>query len=508
MSQTTLMWFRRDLRLDDNLALIAACKSGLPVFPIYIHSPEREAKWAAGAASLVWLHHSLKALNESLQAKQSRLHLFQNNVVEILIELCAKLDANEIHASKIYEPHWLRCDEELALTLKKSGIELILHEGELLFNPDQIRSGSDTPFKVFTPFWRNCLARTEGLRPAFDEPEKIPYLPAASRIPASKHEITDLDGLGLLPQIRWDMGVISSWTPGAVGANEALDYFLDNAVEHYQTGRDLPSDRGTSRLSPHLHFGEISARRVLDKLQSRVSKNDPIKKPFQKKNNSEKDPKAKETPAQTFIREIGWREFAHHVLYNFPQTTDGPLRAEFSKFPFRDSQSDFDAWKKGQTGYPLVDAGMRELWQTGWMHNRVRMVVASFLVKHLLLPWQWGAQWFWETLFDADLANNTLGWQWCAGCGADAAPYFRIFNPILQSSKFDEDGEYIGKWVPELNGLSSEHIHTPWLAPESELKAAGVILGENYPLPIVDHQNARLRALAALRTISNSKSAV
>jgi deoxyribodipyrimidine photo-lyase len=331
---------------------------------------------------------------------------------------------------------------------------------------------------VFSPFWRACLAGAAPARP----------LPAPARIPAPKAwpDGVPVERLELLPKIHWDAGMRQAWTPGAAGAHARLAAFVAGPIRGYAESRDIPGVQGTSMLSPHLHFGELSPREawhaagdLLPGARAAVTKN-----------------------IEKFRAELGWREFGHHVLANFPRTAEDPLRPEFRRFPWREDAAKLRAWQRGRTGYPFVDAGMRELWHTGWMHNRVRMVVASFLVKHLLMHWMHGAEWFWDTLVDADLANNTLGWQWAGGCGADAAPYFRIFNPVTQGEKFDGAGDYIRRWVPELAKVPSEHLHAPWEAPPLALAAAGVTLGETYPRPIVDHVAARADALAALSAIS------
>jgi deoxyribodipyrimidine photo-lyase len=288
--------------------------------------------------------------------------------------------------------------------------------------------------------------------------------------------------LDLEPKIDWATGIRATWTPGEAGAQRELRRFLRDDFERYASERNLPGKTGTSRLSPHLHFGEISPREVWHVLLAHRNAANAIS-------------------VDAYLRELGWREFAYHLLFHFPFTTNEPLRREFMRFPWRTDRKLLKAWQDGRTGYPLVDAGMRELWATGWMHNRVRLVVASFLTKHLRIRWEEGAYWFWDTLVDADLANNTLGWQWTSGCGADAAPYFRIFNPLLQSEKFDPDGDYIRHWLPELTYIPTPWIHKPWLAPERILSDAGIQLGSTYPLPIVVHEEARREALAAFENI-------
>jgi deoxyribodipyrimidine photo-lyase len=333
-------------------------------------------------------------------------------------------------------------------------------------------------FQVFTAYWRACAKLPRPSAPTA-APRRVP---APTVWPAS----VSLGDLALEPSIDWAGGLRAAWKPGVRGAAGKLRQFLNEGFTSYTTGRDRPDLAGTSRLSPHLHFGEISPRQVWHALRSRLVKS--------RSANAD-------AAAQAYLRDLGWREFAHHLLLHFPRTVAEPLRPQFARFPWSRDTRSLRAWQRGRTGYPIVDAGMRELWTTGWMHNRVRMIVASFLVKHLLIDWRAGAAWFWDTLVDADLANNTLGWQWVAGCGADAAPYFRIFNPVLQGRKFDPDGGYVRRWVPELAALPPEWIHAPWEAPQAVRGSASVRLGEHYPRPIVDHRFARDRALRALRSI-------
>ena len=310
--------------------------------------------------------------------------------------------------------------------------------------------------------------------------------PAATLPPSPAITGVALSELGLLPTIPWDGGLQATWIPGEAGAQARLETLVAGPLKAYHDLRNLPDKPGTSMLSPHLRFGEISPRQVWHRVQIALQQGE--------------IPSG--TDSVTFLNEIGWREFAYHLLYHFPQTVDTPLNPAFEAFPWRHDPTGLKAWQKGLTGYPIVDAGMRQLWHTGWMHNRVRMIVASFLTKDLILPWQQGANWFWDTLVDADLASNTLGWQWAAGSGADAAPYFRIFNPITQGEKFDPDGHYVRRWVPELAAMPAKWIHKPWEAPAEVLSSARVRLGENYPGPMVDHAQARLAALAAYKEIS------
>jgi deoxyribodipyrimidine photo-lyase len=400
-----LLWLRRDLRLDDNPALLAAVATGRPVIPVYIWAPEEDDP-PPGAASRWWLHQSLRSMREALAARGSELILRRGPSAEALLTLARETSADTVLSNRPYD--------------------------NLLFEPGAILNTSGKPFQIFTAFWNACLRA-----PAPAKPQPAPDRIAA---PPRWPDSLPLSDLQLEPVIDWAAGLREVWRPGEPS--------LTFNARHYDTLRDRPDLDGTSRLSPHLHFGEVSVRRLWHKYRK----------------------------AEPFLRQLAWREFAHHLLFHFPHTAREPLRPEFRRFPWEMDARLFRAWTRGRTGYPLVDAGMRQLWHTGWMHNRVRMVVASFLVKHLLIPWQEGAAWFWDTLVDADLANNTLGWQWAAGCGADAAPYFRIFSPTLQAAKFDPHGDYIRRWVPEFG--------TP-----------------AYPRPIVDHKMARARALEAYAAI-------
>lgn len=471
---TSIVWLRQDLRLDDHPALCAAAARGA-VVPLFVWAPEEEGGWAPGAASRWWLHRSLHRLDRSLRTVGSRLIIRRGPSVTALGEVAGECGADSIFWTRRYEPASVARDATIKSSLREQGLLVESDNGALLHEPWAVRSGQGTPFKVFTPFWKACLAKGE---PA--EPADAPVLRAPRRWPSS----LDLDALELLPTIDWAAGFEAVWTPGEAGGREALARFAREALDGYSEGRDRPGLASTSRLSPHLHWGELSLRRLWHEIGRVVGRR-----------RAPGEALAKDLAK--FRAEVGWREFAHHLLYHFPQTVDQPLRQEFSRFPWRRDAAQLRAWQRGRTGYPLVDAGMRELWTTGWMHNRVRMVVASFLVKHLLLPWQEGARWFWDTLVDADLANNTLGWQWTAGCGADAAPYFRIFNPVTQGEKFDADGTYIRRWVPELARLPGMSVHAPWEASEETLRAAGVVLGKDYPRPIVEHREARERALGA-----------
>jgi len=474
----TLLWFRQDLRLADNPALLAAVRHGGPVIPVFIWSPEEEGRWQPGAASRWWLHQSLSQLDNSLRQRGSRLIIRRGPTLEAIRELLDRSGATAVYWNRRYEPAVIARDSRVKAALDQNGLIAESFKSCLLFEPGTVRSQQGKPYQVFAAFWKACLGQPE--------PSPPEDAPAHIAIPRHWPATLKLTELGLQPAINWTDGLGARWCPGEAGACQQLNRFLEEALSEYPTGRERPDRLGTSRLSPHLHFGEVSVRQIWFAVR-------------------EQRPGSSISPYAPAIRsyssELGWREFAHHLLFHFPHTPEQPLRKEFAGFPWGIDRENLRAWQVGRTGYPIVDAGMRELWHTGWMHNGMRMVVASFLVKDLLIPWQEGAAWFWDTLVDADLGNNTLGWQWTAGCGADAAPYFRIFNPVSQGERFDPKGEYVRHWIPELGMLPREWIHKPWEAPASVLAGAGIELGETYPQPIVDHRQARSRALEALQQI-------
>lgn len=478
----TLLWFRQDLRLADNPALIAALQRGAPIIPVFIWSPEEETNWSPGGASKWWLHQSIAALAADLRSTGSQLILRQGPTETVLRKLLKETGATAVFWNRRYEPAIIARDKSLKTSLRATGIEAESYNAALLHEPWTIQNKAGKPFQVFTPFWRHCLTLPDPPDP-LATPEQIP---APHKWPAS----VALEELKLEPKIKWAEGMRTSWKPGSAGAMSHLDRFIAGAFDNYTEARNRPDLSGTSRLSPHLHFGEISPRQVWHALRNGNAK---------AASHGAGDLHSKDSKWRNsqFLAEVGWREFAHHLLYNYPHTPTEPLRSDFKKFAWRENNSWLKAWQLGQTGVPLVDAGMRELWTNGWMHNRVRMVVASFLVKNLLISWQDGARWFWDTLVDADLAQNTLGWQWTAGCGADAAPFFRIFNPVTQGEKFDPNGDYIRKWIPELAKLPVKWIHQPWQASEAELKRAGIIIGKSYPEPIVSLSISRDIALEA-----------
>ncbi|MCE9613991.1 MAG: DNA photolyase family protein [Lentisphaerae bacterium] len=474
----TVVWLREDLRLDDHPALTAATETGGPVVPLHIWSPAEDGRWAPGAASRWWQHHALHDLDTALAGAGARLILRKGSMVENLVSVCRATGAVAVYASRRYGPVGAGEESRAAAALRAAGIEWRLFPGALLFDPAIIATGAGRPYQVFTPFWRQCTGQGEPRAP----------LPPVTRLiaPARWPDGVTLADLSLLPVRDWSAGLARAWTPGAAGAKAALKRFLAEAADTYPEGRNMPGADGTSRLSPYLHSGELSAHRVWHAVRSagRAVRAD---------------------AAEAYLRQLVWREFAQHLLHHFPHTAEQPLRGEYAAFPWLVDDAGRRAWQKGQTGFPIVDAGMRQLWETGWMHNRVRMIVASFLVKDLLVSWQSGAAWFWDTLVDADLANNTLGWQWAAGCGADAAPYFRIFNPTLQGERFDPEGSYVRRYVPELGRLPARWIHQPAQAPGDVQRAAGVRLGDNYPEPMVSHTAARMRALAALKRMPSRR---
>jgi deoxyribodipyrimidine photo-lyase len=468
MPSTAIVWFRRDLRLADNPALDFARDHYDRVVPVYIWDPDSESPWATGAAARWWLHHSLLALSERLQDRGSRLILARGASLEHLKRMATASGADAVIWNRLYEPAAIERDRRIKEALGEEGLEARSCNGRLLFEPWEILKGDGSPYLVFTPYWKQMQKRWR----APDRRPEPRELKAPERWPASDA----LEELGFLPQRDWADGFSQRWEPGELAARRRLDSFLDEAVSDYERERNRPDRRGTSRLSPHLHHGEISPRQVALAL------------------NEAGDLPSGEGPL-SFLSEIAWREFSTYLLYHFPTIPDEPLKDQFQAFPWReesDYQDDLRAWQRGRTGVPMVDAGMRELWATGWMHNRVRMIVASYLTKNLLIPWQEGARWFWDCLVDADLASNSQGWQWTAGCGADAAPYFRVFNPVLQGEKFDPQGEYVRRWVPELRGISGKRVHQPEVAVQE---------GDGYVDAAVDLKRTRQRALEAYEAV-------
>jgi deoxyribodipyrimidine photo-lyase len=464
---TALVWFRRDLRLDDHPALQAALDAGFAPIPVYVHAPDEEAPWAPGAASNAWLARSLRALGDDLAARGSRLLLRFGPTRAALEALAAESGAEAVFWNRLYDPKVIARDRTVKQALATRGMHAQSFNGALLAEPWTVTTNAGDPCRVFTPFWKK-------VRPRLDDGVRATAAPA--RLPPVDANLASetLDAFGLAPARDWDARFWDTWTPGESGAQARLDAFVADALADYESDRDRPDREGTSRLSPHLHFGEVSPRQVLVRLLA-----------------ADTAPAARERA----LAEIGWREFAHHLLYHFPQSTDADFNPRFAGFAWAEPDARvLRAWQQGRTGVPIVDAGLRQLWASGWMHNRVRMVVASFFCKNLRFHWTHGARWFWDTLVDADLANNTLGWQWSAGTGADAAPYFRIFNPVTQARRFDPDGAYVRQWIPELADVPTKAIFAPW-----EHEAAP---GDYPARPIVDlaeSRDAALRAFAALR---------
>ncbi len=473
-----IVWFRQDLRINDNAALSAAAATGLPVLPVYILDDDGPGAWKMGGASRWWLHHSLVALGSSLACLGAPLLLRHGASARTLCALARETGARAVLWNRCAEPYWQDQEAILRTQLAEAGIDSASFPGALLFDPDLVRSREGNPIKVFTPFWKACLAAAQ---PAVPTP--APTVLRGLEVLPPGDALVDWRLLPTAPD--WAGGLRTSWQPGEAGAQHRFETFLDRRLGAYGRLRNRPEPAATSQLSPHLHFGEISPRQVWHAVRLRM----------------EMEPAAC-SGGESFLRELGWREFCQHVLIDQPEMPVLPLQRRFEKFAWVDDPAGLRAWQRGQTGYPIVDAGMRQLWQTGWMHNRVRMIVASFLVKDLLLPWQIGQQWFWDTLVDADLANNAGGWQWVAGCGTDAAPYFRIFNPVLQGEKFDPEGAYVRRWVPEIANLPNAWIHRPWQAPPLIAAEAGIRIGSTYPCPLVDHFEARKRALAAFSRVT------
>lgn len=473
MLDLSIVWFRQDLRLSDNLALLQAATNSKHILPLFIWSPDEEGEWAPGAASRWWLHHSLQSLDEALKASGSKLILRNGNSLEVLQKLIGESGAKGLFFNCRYDPAGRAQEDRVQNELEKL-VLIKAFNSSLLHNPELVFNKEGNPFKVFTPYWNNLQKRP--VQDPAKRPESLPF-------PDKKIASEKLETLDLLPKINWAGGIAATWKPGEKHAQDRLQKFIEEGLWDYSTGRDRPDQDKVSMISPYLHFGEIGPRQIHHIINKVAAQSSEVK-------NSE-----------FFLKEMAWREFAHYVLYHFPETANRPLRSEFERFPWAKDAELLRKWEKGETGFPIIDAGMRQLWHTGWMHNRVRMIVASFLTKDLLISWNHGARWFWDTLVDADLANNTLGWQWAGGCGADAAPYFRIFNPTLQSEKFDPNGAYIRRWVPELEKLPAKWLYTPSEAPADVLATAKIKLGTNYPRPIVDHSEARKRALAALATI-------
>ena len=464
-----IVWFRQDLRVADHAALTAACAGGRPVAPVYILDDESAGAWAMGGASRWWLHHSLLSLRSALEGCGAGLVLRRGKAVEVLPALMQETGAGEVHAGVMHEP-WARAvDQALAGVLPEGALRL--HRTTTLFDLETIRTKTGGIYGVYTPFARSLRSRGE-----LSPPDPAPRRLTSARLPASER----LEDWALLPvKPDWAGGMRETWQPGTEAAQSRLAAFVDNAVHGYDVGRNLPGQAGTSMLSPHLHWGEISPGQVWHGVMAGDGRSKGL---------------------DTYLGEILWREFAAYLLWHNPHLPEQPLRPRFAKLPTRTKPDELHAWERGRTGVPIVDAGLRQLWHLGWMHNRVRMIAASFLVKHLLLPWRAGENWFWDTLVDADLASNAASWQWIAGSGIDSQPFFRVFNPVSQGKKFDADGAYVRRWAPELAGMPDRWVHEPWAAPAAVLSKAGVELGRDYPRPIVDLSKGRQRALEAYRS--------
>lgn len=457
--------FRQDLRLHDNPAFWHAAHSGAPLIALYILDDKTPGKWKIGGAQRWWLYHSLKALQKSLKKLGIDLIALKGSKVEILKELIAKYLPQAIYINRCYEPFAI--EEESSIQKMSVDIPIHLFKSTLFTEPGTISNNEGKPYKVFTHFYHTWSKLAN-----IDEPLPEPKGPL---LQFQKLRGEDIENWGLLPSHpNWAIDFSKDWTPGEEGAKNKLVLFAKESMSDYAVNRDIPSKKGTSFLSPHLHFGEISVRQIYKKLfacsDSCIGR-------------------------EIYLKELVWREFAYHLLFFFPKMSETSFQKRFQNFPWKSNSKLLKSWQMGVTGYPIVDAGMRQLWRTGFMHNRVRMIVGSFLTKDLLIPWQEGEQWFWDTLVDADLASNAMNWQWVAGCGVDAAPFFRIFNPVLQGEKFDTEGVYVKEWVPELAKLPAKYIHRPWEAPPLLLAECGVVLGKDYPYPIVDHAEARDRAL-------------
>ncbi|MFT6270051.1 MAG: deoxyribodipyrimidine photo-lyase [Alphaproteobacteria bacterium] len=469
-----LIWFRQDLRVKDNPALINAAKHD-NILPVYIYDTTLPENAELGGASKWWLHYALESLQTSLNGN---LIVLSGKPQEILSALCAEHDISNVYWNRMYESWAIARDTAIKISLKTNGVEAKSTNGSLLWEPMQVLKKDETPYKVFTPYYKNgCLNATH------------PRYPEAQPRLQFMHSISNMDGyqatdsLALLPKIKWDTHIKDMWNVSEQGAQQKLECFIKDAIENYDDARNLPSVRGTSQLSPYLHFGLISPN------QAWYAVHDAYDGSREKKG------------VYVFLSELGWREFSYYLLFHFTDIQNKNFNTKFDKFPWAKDPKSLRAWQRGNTGVPIIDAGMRELYQTGYMHNRVRMVVASYLVKNLLIDWREGERWFWDCLVDADTASNAAGWQWVAGSGADAAPYFRIFNPILQGEKFDKEGEYVRKYCPELSKLGKKFLHKPWEATPEELLAAGVVLGKDYPEPIVDLKASRHRALDAYASI-------
>jgi deoxyribodipyrimidine photo-lyase len=468
MSSTppTVVWFESDLRTHDNPALTAAVERGGPVIPVYIQDEDIGDGWADGEGVRWWLRRSLAALDDQFGEVGLKLIRRRGQPGPVLADIADSTGADTVRWNGRLRPARRERADSVAAYLNERGLDVGRHTPDLLHDPDVVETTSGGPYHVYTPFWNKFRDVVQ-----VDDPLPRPNLaevPALSEWPRSH----GWDELGL--SVTWNTDDIEDvWTPGEPAALSRLKTFTDGYISAYDRARDRPDQDGTSRLSPRLRTGEVSPRQVWAAAAETMPGDG----------------------SETYLQEIVWREFSYHLLHHYPETTREPLRDKFRDFDWRDAPDELNRWQRGQTGYPIVDAGMRQLAHIGWMHNRVRMIVASFLTKDLRIHWLHGAEWFWQKLVDADLANNTMGWQWAAGCGADAQPFFRIFNPVSQGERHDPNGDYVRRWVPELADLPNDVLHAPWRADSQVLDAAGVTLGDDYPPPIVDHSEARDRAL-------------
>ena len=474
MSRSSIVCFRNDFRLEDNPALNGAVSQKTSIVPVFIYDPSLIDDWSLGGASKWWLHASILDLKTQIKGLGGQFILKSGNTLKVIQELVQETGAQSVYWNRRYQSDEVKVDKAVKQWLQDQAIHVESYKASILEEPWTTANKEGLPYKVYTPFWKSVKDRP------INPPESLDL--SSLRFSSQEIHSESLDSLGLLPEsLDWPSKLADFWDVSESKAQILLDEFIKEASDEYHTERDRPDTTGTSFLSPYLRWGQISPRQIAHALCTRCD--------------------LEEIGPLTYLKEIYWREFAYYVLYHFPETPKKPLQKKYEKFPWESDTQSLDRWKKGETGYPIVDAGMRQLYATGWMHNRVRMIVASFLVKHMLHSWNAGAAWFWDTLVDADLASNTLGWQWSGGCGADAAPYFRIFNPMIQGMKFDPEGLYVKRWVPELSDMKPENIHQPWEASAEELKAASVVLGTSYPKAIIEHSFGRERALSALSSI-------
>lgn len=472
-----VVWFRDDLRLADHPALEHARRSGLPLICVYVLQPAQEGMRGLGGAASWWLHGALQALDQDLRACGGELLLLAGSAPDVLGQLASQVDAAGLVWNRRYGQAERAMDAGIKQRFRAEGRLASSHAGSVLHEPWTLRPDGATPYQVFSAYWRACLRAGEPPLP-LPAPADLRFASLQGLSLASRRSLAELDLLPRTPD--WAGGLRAHWVPGEAAAWRQLQQFVEEGLRGYAEGRDFPGQAHCSRLSPYLRFGHLSPRQIWHAMSAAALQH--------------------RLPGQDldkFLAELGWRDFCQYLHYHHAALESRPLQPSFEAMPWRHDPAALKAWQRGQTGYPLVDAGMRELWTTGWMHNRVRMVVASFLVKHLLLDWRDGEAWFWDTLVDADPASNPASWQWVAGCGMDAAPYFRIFNPILQGQKFDAQGAYVRHWLPELAKLPDRALQQPWTASSAQTRAAGVRLGIDYPEPVVEHAMARERALQA-----------